>query len=163
MPRFGPTSRTELIHWADKKDEQEETELTERGGAGYSRDFPILSVSSVASCSNASAAEKEQPTLLFDSSLITRGRNPHHSPQGLGLRLLPAPPSRSHAIGPGRPRFGRRAADGRRQIALLSSPRAGNGRPGGNRVAAHFANERPGRCPRRQRRPRRLRQQHDSH
>ena len=59
----------------------------------------------------------------------------------------------------GRPRLGRRAADGRRQVALLSGAGAGARRARPGHLAAHLADEGPGRHARGERRRRGLLQQ----
>ena len=75
----------------------------------------------------------------------------------LGLHLLPSAAARSHGRDPRRPRLGRRAADRRRQVALLPGAGAGQRRRGvgARRLAAHLADEGPGRHAGRERRRRR--------
>ena len=70
----------------------------------------------------------------------------------LGLHDLPAAAARSDGRGPRRPRLGRRAADRRRQVAVLPGAGARAARAGPGRVAADLADEGSGGHARRQRR-----------
>ncbi len=78
----------------------------------------------------------------------------------LGLHLVPPAAARGDGRDPRPSRLGGRAADRRRQVALL--PGAGAGAPGAGRgrIAAHLADEGSGRHARRQRRAGGALQQH---
>ena len=77
----------------------------------------------------------------------------------LGLHQLPAAPTRGDGGDAGGPRFAGRDAHRGGEVDLLPGPGAGRRRGGPGRVAAHLADEGPGRHPGRQRRLGRLLQQ----
>ena len=77
----------------------------------------------------------------------------------LGLHVVPSAAARGDGRDPRRPRLARRAADRRRQVALLPGAGARSPGPRRRRLAADLADEGSGRHARRQRRARRVLQQ----
>src|SRR5207253_251165 len=70
---------------------------------------------------------------------------PHFPP--LGFLFSPAAAGRRDARGDGTPRLARGDADRRREVALLSGAGASRRHADRRRLAAHLADERPGRRP----------------